>query len=383
LRNGSREEMSEQIPDELRQEKAREYAGITRRLFFVDLALGAVFLLVLLFGGLSSGLRNFLDFPQSARVTLYFLIVVVSYGIISAPLDFYRGFVLPHRYGLSLQSLKSWLADEAKGGILALTFGTALVVVIYLFLGTFPQIWWLLAFAFMVLLTVVLTNLAPVLILPLFFKTEPLVDQELHKRLLSLAERSHIKIRNVFQIRLSSKTTAGNAMLMGWGNTRRIVIGDTMLQRYTSEDIEVVMAHELGHHRHGDVVRLIVVQSALMLLSLYLIHLTLNWAVPRLDMSGISDVAALPLLALVGTVFSLVLMPLSNAYTRSLEETADRYSLATTGNPEAFATMLTKLTDQNLAEAEPGRWSELLFYDHPPYSKRVELAESYRKEVKR
>lgn len=374
--------MSEQTLDELRQKKAREYARITRRLFFVDLALGAVFLSVLLFGGLSSGLRNFLDFPQSARVALYFLIVLVSYGIISAPLNFYQGFILPHRYGLSHQSFKSWLADEAKGGILALVLGTSLVVVIYLFLETFPQTWWLLAFAFMVLVTVVLANLAPVLILPLFFKTEPLADQELRKRLLSLAERSHIKIRNVFQIRLSSKTTAGNAMLMGWGNTRRIVIGDTMLQRYTPEEIEVVMAHELGHHRHGDIIRLMVAQSALMLLGFYLMNLMLDWAVPRLDMSGISDVAALPLLALVGAAFALVLMPLSNAYSRHLEESADRYSLAATENPEAFAAMLTKLTDQNLSESEPSRWSELLFYDHPPYSKRVELANRYRREGK-
>jgi len=375
--------MSEQALDSQRQEKAREYAGITRRLFFVDLALGAVFLLVLLFSGLSSGLRNFLDFPQSARVALYFLIVVVGYGIISTPLDFYSGFILPHRYGLSCQSLRSWLTDEAKGGILALTLGTALMVVIYLFLETFPQTWWLLAFAFVVLVSVVLTNLAPVLILPLFFKTKPLDDPELRKRLLSLAERSQTKIRDIFQINFSSKTTAGNAMLMGWGNTRRIVISDTMLQRYAPEEIEVVMAHELGHHRHGDIVRLIVVQSALMLLGFYLMNLALNWAVPGLNLEGVSDVAALPLLALVGAAFALVLMPLANAYSRRLETSADQYALVVTANPEAFATMLTKLTDQNLSESEPSRWAEFLFYDHPPYSKRLELANRYRKEGKR
>ena len=375
--------MSEQALDPQRQEKAREYARITRRLFFVDLALGAGFLLVLLFSGLSSGLRNLLDFPQSARVALYFLIVMVSYGIISAPLNFYSGFILPHRYGLSCQSLRSWLADAAKGGILALALGAALVVVIYLCLQEFPQTWWLLAFAFVVLVSVVLSNLAPVLILPLFFKTRPLDDPELRKRLLSLAERSQTKIRDVFQINFSSKTTAGNAMLMGWGNTRRIVIGDTMLQHYAPEEIEVVMAHELGHHRHGDIVRLIVVQSALMLLGFYLVNLVLNRAVPGLNFEGVSDVAALPLLALVLAAFTLVLSPLANAYNRHLEEAADRFSLATTANPEAFATMLTKLTDQNLSESEPSWWSELLFYDHPPYSKRLELANRYRKEGKR
>ena len=375
--------MSEQALDPQRQEKAREYAGITRRLFFVNLALGAVFLLVLLFSGLSSGLRNLLDFPQSARVALYFLIVMVSYGIVSAPLDFYSGYILPHRYGLSCQSLRSWLADEAKGGILALTLGAALVVVIYLCLLEFPQTWWLLAFAFVVLVSVVLSNLAPVLILPLFFKTKPLDDPELRKRLLSLAERSQTKIRDVFQINFSSKTTAGNAMLMGWGNTRRIVIGDTMLQHYAPEEIEVVMAHELGHHRHGDIVRLIVVQSALMLLGFYLVNLVLNRAVSGLNLEGVSDVAALPLLALVLASFTLVLSPLANAYNRHLEEAADRFSLNATANPEAFATMLTKLTDQNLSESEPSWWSELLFYDHPPYSKRLETANRYRKEGKR
>jgi STE24 endopeptidase len=324
-----------------------------------------------------------LDFPQSARVALYFLIVMVSYGIISTPLDFYSGFVLPHRYGLSCQSLRSWLADEAKGGILALALGTGLVVVIYLCLQEFPQTWWLLAFAFVVLVSVVLTNLAPVLILPLFFKTKPLDDPELRKRLLSLAERSQTKIRDIFQINFSSKTTAGNAMLMGWGNTRRIVISDTMLQRYAPEEIEVVMAHELGHHRHGDIVRLILVQSALMLLGFYLVNLVLNRAVSGLNLESVSDVAALPLLALVLAAFTLVLSPLANAYNRHLEEAADRFSLAATANPEAFATMLTKLTDQNLSESEPSWWSELLFYDHPPYSKRLETANRYRKEGKR
>jgi len=375
--------MSEQAPDSLRQEKAREYARLMRRLFFVDLALGAIVLLVFLFSGLSTGLRNLLDLPQSARVALYFLILMASYGFLSVPLGVYRGFILPHRYGLSHQSLRSWLADEVKGVILALVLGTALVVVIYLFLQEFPRTWWLLAFALVVLVTVILSNLAPVLILPLFFKTEPLADAELRRRLLSLAERSETKIRDVFQINFSSKTTSGNAMLMGWGNTRRIVLSDTLLQRYTPEEIEVVMAHELGHHRHGDIARLIAVQSALVLAGFYLVNLVLSRAVPGLDLYGISDVAAFPLLVLVLASFVMLLSPLANAYSRHLEESADRYSLDATANPEAFATMLTKLTDQNLAESQPGRWTELLFYDHPPYYKRVELARRYPGEAER
>lgn len=354
-----------------------------RRLLLLELALGAVFLLTVLLSGLSSGLRNLLEFPQSARVALYFLILMISYGIISGPLSVYHSFVLPHRYGLSHQSWSSWLADEAKEVILGLALGTGLVVVIYLFLQASPQTWWLLAFAFVTLVTVIMTRLAPVMILPLFFKLEPLKDSELRQRLLSLAERCRTKVKNVFQIDSGRKTSTGNAMLMGWGNTRRIAISDTLLQRYTPEEIEVIMAHELGHQRHRDIAKTIVTQSALMLLGFYLINLTLSWAVPILDFDGVADIAALPLLALVLAAFAIALAPLVNAYSRHLEEAADNYALTTTTNPEAFATMLTKLTDQNLAEPEPSRLAELMFYDHPPYYKRLELARRYQSEEKR
>ena len=374
--------MPEPELDPRRQEKAREYACLRRYLFFVDLALGAVFLLVIMFSGLSSGLRNLLDFPLPARVALYFLVLIISYGVLTFPLSIYSGFILPHRYGLSNQSLKSWFADELKGLLLALTLGVALVVIIYLFLDTFPDTWWLLAFALVVLVSVILTRLAPVLILPLFFKVVPLSDADLRERLLRLAERSQTKIKDVFQINFSSKTSAGNAMLAGWGGTRRIILSDTVLQRYTSDEIEVVMAHELGHHRHGDIPRLIVVQSALMLLGFYLVNVVLNRAAPALGMEGVSDIAAFPLFVLVLAAFTLVLSPLANAYSRRVEEAADNYALAATANPGAFVSMLTRLTDQNLADSQPSKWVELLFYDHPTYSRRLELARLYGEKTK-
>jgi STE24 endopeptidase len=373
--------MPEPELDPRRQEKASEYARLRRYLLFIDLGVGVVFLLVVLFSGLSSGLRNMLDFPLPARVALYFLVMIMSYSIVTFPLNIFSGFIVPHRYGLSHQSLRSWFADELKGLLLALTLGTCLLIVIYLFLDAFPGTWWLLAFALVALVSVVLTRLAPVLILPLFFKVVPLSDIELRERLCRLAERSQTRIKDVFQINLSSKTSVGNAMLAGWGGTRRIILSDTMLQRYTPDEIEVVMAHELGHHRHGDIPRLIVVQSALMLLGFYLVNLVLSRAVTALELEGISDIAAFPLFVLVLAAFTLVLSPLANAYSRRVEEAADNYALAATANPEAFVSMLTKLTDQNLAESRPSKWVELLFYDHPTYFRRLELARLYREKT--
>ena len=351
-----------------------------RYLLYVELALGATLLLAVLVSGLSSRLRDLLDLQQSASVALYFLILMAGCGLVSAPLTFLRGYVLPRRYGLSRQSRRAWLADEAKEIALGLALGTGLVVVVYVFLRSFPETWWLLAFAFLTMVVVVMSKLAPVLILPLFFKLEPLTDQDLRQRLLKLAERCGARVRDVFQIGFSGKTSAANAMLMGWGGTRRIALSDTLLQDYSPEEIEVIMAHELGHQRHRDIARLIIVQAALMLLGFFLVDLLLRWAVSGLGFSDISDVAALPLLILGLAAFALVVAPLSNFYARRIEEAADRYALAATDNPEAFTSMLTRLTDQNLNESRPGKFAELMFYDHPPYYKRVELARCYRRE---
>ena len=374
--------MSEHAPDPQRQEQAREYTKKTRYLLVIDLAFGAVYLLVILLSGLSENLRDLLDLTYAASIALYFLIIIVSYTILTMPLSYYRNFIIPHRFGLSHQSRSSWLTDKAKEFSIALILGTGLVVVIYLLLDNYPGLWWLFAFGFMILVTAILTRLAPILILPLFFKLEPLADGELRKRLLDLAQRCGTKVIDVFQIDFSTKTSTANAMVMGWGKTRRIAISDTLLQQYTPEEIEVIMAHELGHHRHRDIARLITAQSALMLLGFYLANLALRWAVPVLDFDSISDVAALPLLALALVAFAIVATPLANAYSRRVEKAADSYALTATANPDAFISMLTRLTDQNLSESHPGRWVELLFYDHPPYNRRVALADSYRIEGK-
>ncbi len=369
--------MSEQALDPQRQEQARAYARKTRQLFLAEILLGVAFLLVLLLSGLSTGLRDLLEVAYLARVALYFIIILLCYTLVFSPLTVYSDYILPRRYGLSCQSWKSWLADKVKETILGLVLATGLIVVIYICLQSFPQTWWLLAFAFFTLFSILLTGIAPVLILPLFFKLEPLPDTDLRHRLLELAERCQTSIKDVSQINLSSKTPAGNAMLMGWGKTRCIAVGDTLIQSYAPEEIEVVMAHELGHHQHRDVPKTLVIQSVLILIGFYIVNVVLNWVVPLLDLNSISDVAALPLLILVFAIFSIIIGPLIKAYTRYIEEAADKYALTVTENPKAFASMLTKLTDQNLQESNPSKWMEFLFYDHPPYYKRLALAQPY------
>lgn len=360
-----------------RQQKAREYAKARRYLAFGNLGLGCILLLFLVFSGFSTGLAGLFGLPAVPAASVYFVLLVVVYRVLSAPLSYYGGFVLPHRYGLSSQKFGGWLGDEAKSGVLSLVFGTGIVAAIYWFLIRFPLTWWLLGWGVMVGLSLILTFLAPIVILPLFFKLEPLPDADLKLRLEQLAQRAGAKVHGIYAIELSRKGTMANAILMGMGRTRRIALSDTLFQRYSLPEIEIITAHELGHHRNYDIIKLLVIQSAIWLIVFYIADLILGASVAPLGFGGISDAAALPLLMLIFAAFSLLAAPLINTYQRHLEIAADEYALRLTDNPESFIGAMTKLTDQNLAEAQPGPWAELLLYDHPCYNRRVEHARYY------
>ncbi|WP_052890787.1 M48 family metallopeptidase [Thermogemmatispora carboxidivorans] len=372
--------------DPQRQREAREYARLRRQLWLVGLAVAAAGLVVLYLFRLDLWLRDLLQplawqplagwYPL--QVAGYFLVLLLVYELISAPLTVYRGYVLPRRYGLSVQTLGAWLGDLLKGLLLSIVLELAALELIYLLLARQPLTWWLWVALVMLFFSVVLANLAPVLILPLFYRFTPLPDGELKARLLALAERAHTRVRGVFTMQMSSKTTAANAALMGLGNTRRIVVGDTLLDQYTPDEIEVVLAHELGHHVHGDIWKLIASQSLLTLVALYLINVTLHWlATPQFGYHGLADPATLPLIALVSAVVGLIFMPVGNAMSRYLEYQADEYALLTTGKSEAFQSMMTRLANQNLAEAEPAPLVEILFHDHPSIKKRLEHAKAF------
>ena len=360
-----------------RQEKAKEYAKDRRRLFFADLVVGGILLLFLVFGGFSLRLAGLLALPVVPAVTIYFIILIVGYGFLSAPISYYSGFVLSHRYGVSTQSFTSWLGDQAKAGILSLLLGAGLVAVVYWFITGFPSIWWLLSWGVVVLLSLILTYLAPLIIVPLFFRMKPLGDADLKLKLEQLAQRARTKVHGVYVVELSSKGTTANAALVGLGNTKRIVVSDTLLQRYSPPEIEIITAHELGHNLHGDTFRLLVMNSAIWLIGFYVVDLALKASVVPLGFSRIADIAALPLLMLILATFSLLIAPVVNTYSRYLEMAADKYALRLTNDPKSFITTITKLTDQNLSEAQPSRWVELLMCDHPSYTKRVEHARYY------
>jgi STE24 endopeptidase len=367
------------VLDPEKQKKAREYTGIRRRLGFLDTGITLILLLILVFTGVSRWFAGLFEWPEIATAVVFFLVVIVGYEVLTAPLSYYRGFTLPHRYGISIQKLKSWLGDLAKGGAIGIVLGSAAVAVVYAFLLRFPEIWWLLAWVLMLAVSVLMSIIAPVFLVPLFYKVKPLADSELKTMLEKLARKAGAEVHGIFVLEFSSKETSANAALMGLGQTRRIVISDTLIQQYSAPEIEVVTAHEIGHHVNRDIFRMFVIQSAVSLVVLKIVDVVLKATATPLGFSGISDPAALPWQVLLFGVLLTLASPLTNGYTRHVESQADGYALGLTEDSRAFINAMTRLVNQNLGVARPPRWEEVLFYDHPSYYNRVEQARKFEK----
>jgi STE24 endopeptidase len=360
--------------------QARRYNRIHRRLSVADFVIGAAFLIVLLATGWSGWLRDlalrrgFQNYTLAVFLYLFFLLFIGK--VLGLGLDYY-GFRLERLFQLSNQRFRSWLWDEAKGFLVGLTMATIAVELLYYMIRQFPQYWWVITWAVFILLFVLLAQLAPVVLFPIFYKFEPLEDEDLRRRLVILGERAGTRVRGVYRWKLSEKSKKANAALTGLGNTRRIILADTLLDNYAPQEIEAVLAHELGHHVHKHIFKSILVEAGITLIGFWLANLVLHYAVDHHMFEELSDFANLPLLALTATILSLLLMPALNAYSRFNERQADRYAFESIANVGPFISSMNKLAQQNLAERQPAKWIELLFHSHPAIASRVAAAEEW------
>ena len=348
-------------------------------MWLLETTAGAAYLLAWLFFGWAKSLAGWLRTLTTNDWLLVVGFIVIFGGVASLlelPLDFYSGFVLPKRFGQSTQNLRGWVVDQLKGLLISVPLGLIVLELVYLALRLAGGWWWLWTGAGMLIFSVIFSNLAPILIMPLFNKFVPLGDEhaELAGRLMILAERANTKVRGVFKFDLSKRTKAANAFLTGLGNTRRIVLGDTLINEFSTDEIETVLAHELGHQVHKDIPILIGFGTVMTLGGLYLASLALNWAAGYFGFAGPADIAGLPALGLVLGAFGLVTQPLDNAISRWREGLADQYALQSTGKASAFASAMVRLANQNLGEIDPEKWVVFMFYDHPPLGERIKMA---------
>ena len=361
--------------------EARRYNRLRRWLSVSDFVLGLVMLTVLLASGCTGSLRDLAyraaDQSYVLAVFLYVTMLLLLSKLLGAGLDYYS-FRLEHRYHLSNQKVGSWLWDECKGWLVGLVLATILVEVLYFTIREWPQHWWLIAWAIFMALFIFFAQIAPVILLPLFYKFEPLEREELKARLVRLSERAGTRVRGVYEWKLSEKSKKANAALTGLGATRRIILADTLLTNYSDEEIEAVLAHELGHHVHKHIPKSIAVQMAITFVGFWAANLILHYAVEQMHwFETLSDFANLPLLVLVSTLLSFMLMPVLNAYSRFNERQADRYCFQSISSVAPFISSMNKLAEQNLAERTPSKWVEWFFHSHPAITKRFAAAESW------
>lgn len=365
----------------MNEDKATRYHRLKRRASLAGTALGALLLLLLLVTGASTALRD----AAAAIAGGFFLPTVIIYVALLAlanealrlPLALYQELALERRYGLSTQPMGKWWIDQAKGCGVTLVLGAVAAPIVLALLRWSPDRWWLIAAAIFAVLLIGLAQLAPVILLPIFYTFTPLQRPELAARLVALAERAGARVLGVFEWRLGDRTRKANAALTGIGRTRRILISDTLLAEHSDDEIEVILAHELAHHVYRDIWSGIALEAALILAGFAVADALLTRVGGSLGLSGKADIAGLPLLLLAAGGVSLLLMPVFNLLSRAHERRADRYALEMTRNADAFVTAMKRLAAQNLAEERPSRMVEVLFYTHPPTGARIAAAHAW------
>ncbi len=358
----------------------KRYTRIKRAFSISSFALTGAFLLVLLFGGLSIRLREWvMAYTGNAALIVLGYVIALSLGndLLHLPLSFWSGYLVERRFQLSNQTLRSWWWDELKGFLLGSVLALAAAELVYLLLRRFPSAWWWMGAAAFSVFGIIMAQLAPVLLFPLFYKFEPLEDESLKQRLTALCERWHTRVRGVYNWKISEKSNKANAALTGLGRTRRIILADTLLRDFSADEIEVILAHEVGHHVHRDTWRGMFQQSFFAFVVFYLMDRVLGKLTGYFGFSSISDVANLPLLMGIATLFSLLALPLVNGLSRRAERAADRFALENTGNTEAFISSMEKLAAKNLAERQPNRWIEFFFHSHPSIARRIAMAQNF------
>jgi STE24 endopeptidase len=364
--------------------EARRYNRIRRWLGIGEFAISLALLVVLVITGWTFKLQNLaylggLLQSYSLALFVYVIMLLVIGKVLGLGMDYYS-FRLEHRYQLSNQKFRGWAWDEVKGFLVSAILAAILVELLYFVIRQFSQHWWLVAWLGFLGVVVLLAQIAPVVLFPIFYKFEPLQDEELKLRLVRLGERAGTRVRGVYKWHLSEKSKKANAALTGLGNTRRIILADTLLDNYSADEVEAVLAHELGHHVHKHILKSIGVQAAVTMLGFWAANWTLHYAVERRHIFvSLSDFANLPLLVLIFAVLSFLVMPALNAFSRFNERQADRYAFENIASVAPFISSMNKLAEQNLAERTPSRWVEWWFHSHPAVARRVAAAEQWDK----
>jgi STE24 endopeptidase len=370
------DDANQQTPEE--QAEAQRYGRVSLTCSLLDSAIDVAYLGVMTFvvaRPLDDWLARFAALagsPSYLRLVVLLVLVIAGHVLVSLPLSFFAGYVVEHRFGLSNQTLGRWLRNWSLRNVLAIVFGLVIYVGLFAIIWNTGAYWWLIAAAAFFVMSVVMGQLVPVLIMPLFQKIEKLDRPDLEARMTQLADGTGLTIEGVYRLGMSEDTKKANAMLAGLGATRRVLMGDTLLERFSLDEVDVIFAHEIGHHVYRHIYKMIATGAVLSLAGLWIVDRVLaRWSGAGAASAVGSD--ALPLVMFTLTVFMLVLEPLQNFISRHYERQCD--ALQRTENRAAYRSAFMKLAKLNKAEMDPNPIEVFLFDSHPPIAERLAMAE--------
>ena len=360
--------------------KAKTYTRTKRILNIAGSLLTTGIIVAILLSGYSVKLEEYSRsiFPGDYGALLIFVLLIsLLTGIVSFPLSFYSSFIIEHKYGLSNQTLSAYFRESLKSTVIGAVIGIPVILAFFYILKTFSANWWLIFGTFIFFLSFVLGRIAPVLILPLFYKLIPITDPLLSQSISEISSKAGVNVNGVFTFDMSKNTNKINAAFTGIGKSKRILLGDTLIDKFTNEEIMIVFAHEAGHYFHKHILKLTLISAALTFAGLYITSIAYDLLVRYFAFENITSIAALPLLGLLLGAYGFITNPLGNIISRKFEWEADTFALSSTGDSKSFISAMEKLADSNLSEKSPNKVIEFLFHSHPSIDKRIQFAKEF------
>lgn len=362
---------------------SKKYNNIKLAIGITETVLVFILTFLFVYSGYSRKLSDILYSYSDSGYLVLILFTVITGAIASViffPLNFYSSYILEHKYKLSNQTLLKYFFENLKSTLVSGVIGIPILLLFYFILNEFGDYWWLVFAIAMFFISVILSQIFPNLIFPIFYKVKPIEDEELKERIRKLAAEAGLKVQNVYSFDMSKNTKKANAAFTGLGKTKRIILGDTLLSSYSKDEIETVIAHELGHYKKKHIIKNIIFGTANSFIMFFVISVLYKASLSWFGFASITEIAALPLLTLWAMLIGLIQTPIGNMLSRKFEYEADQYAIEATNKPLSFIQTLNKLTEQNLGDKEPHPFVEWFFYSHPSIKKRIAAIENFAKE---
>jgi len=354
------------------------YNRIKLRLSIIDLVLYLLLITLLAFSGLSVLIAGLSDVTGNiyGDFLVFILIIGLGFSVIGLPFDFYGSYIVEHKFGLSNQTFFKWVWEESKSTALSIVIGVPIALVFYFLIRSMGDKWWLYFAGFIFVISVFFARIAPVVIFPLFYKFTKLEDGEIKEKVEKILSDVKISITGIYSFNMSKDTKKANAGFTGLGKTKRIILSDTLLEKFTPDEIAIVFAHEAGHYKHRHIVKNIMFSTVVIFASFYICSVLHSITIKSMGFENVYDLAALPALVFYLTLSGLIMMPVTNFISRKYEFQADEYALRITSDLNSFISTMEKLAEINLADKEPHPVVEFFLYSHPSIKRRIEAAKN-------